>query len=191
MKLQGSAASEPKTLHSQICQSAQNRILINALDVVHGRLTNESAHQSRSIRKRRTTMLTKIMTTVAAVLIAATTAQAAAVVHKHQSRSDLTNDTAMAAEKARASMALMRAIPSDQTPTSTDSNAPECGIAAETDATPSGPIPCNPKNIATTPKMMGEKARASMALMPAAATPTGVDHLSRYRNGAMSAPAGH
>jgi hypothetical protein len=76
-------------------------------------------------------MLTKIVTTVAAVLITATTAQAAAVVHKHQNRSALTNQTA------------------------------------------------------------GEKARASMALMPAAATPAGVDHLSRYRNGAMSAPAGH
>ena len=136
-------------------------------------------------------MLTKIMTTVAAVLIAATTAQAAAVVHKHQSRSALTNDTVMAAEKARVSMGLTRAVPSDQTPTGTDSNAPECGFAAETDATPSGPIPCNPKNIVTTPQMRDGKARASMALMPAAATPTGADHLSRYRNGAMSAPAGH
>jgi hypothetical protein len=38
---------------------------------------------------------------------------------------------------------------------------------------------------------VGKKARASMALMPAAATPTGIDHQSRYRNGAMSAPAGH
>jgi hypothetical protein len=35
------------------------------------------------------------------------------------------------------------------------------------------------------------KVRASMALMPAVATPTGADHLSRYQNGAMSAPAGH
>lgn len=134
-------------------------------------------------------MLAKIVTAVAAILIAATTAQAEAVVHKHQSRSALTNDTAMAAEKADASTALTRAIPSNQTPTSIDSNAPECGFAAETDATPSGSIPCNPKNVVTTPKMVG--GNASMALMPAAATPTGADHLSRYRNGAMSAPAGH
>jgi hypothetical protein len=37
----------------------------------------------------------------------------------------------------------------------------------------------------------GKKARASMAQMPGAATPTGRDHVSRYRIGAMSAPAGH
>ncbi len=38
--------------------------------------------------------------------------------------------------------------------------------------------------------VVGKRARASMARMPVAATPIGADHLSRYRNGAMSAPAG-
>lgn len=37
----------------------------------------------------------------------------------------------------------------------------------------------------------GKRARASMARMPLAVRPAGIDHLSRYRNGAMSAPAGH
>ena len=37
MKSQGSAASDRETLQSQIRPSAQNRIWINALDVVHGR----------------------------------------------------------------------------------------------------------------------------------------------------------
>jgi hypothetical protein len=38
MKSQGSAASNRKTLQSQIRQSAQNRLSINALDIVHGQL---------------------------------------------------------------------------------------------------------------------------------------------------------
>ena len=38
--------------------------------------------------------------------------------------------------------------------------------------------------------VVGKRARASMAQMPVVATPTSVDHLSRYRNGALSAPAG-
>jgi hypothetical protein len=40
MKSQGSAASNRKTLQSQIRQSAQNRLSINALDIVHGQLIN-------------------------------------------------------------------------------------------------------------------------------------------------------
>ena len=52
-------------------------------------------------------MLTKTMTIVGAVLITATTAQAAAVVHKHQSRSALSNQGVVVGEKARASMARM------------------------------------------------------------------------------------
>jgi hypothetical protein len=38
MKLQGLAASGPKTLQSQTCPYAGNRLLLNALAVVHGRL---------------------------------------------------------------------------------------------------------------------------------------------------------
>lgn len=73
-----------------------------------------------------------ILITLAAALIATTTAQAATVIHKHQTRSALTNETAMA----------------------------------------------------------GKTGRAAMARMPSAAAPTDRD-LSRYQNGAQSAPAGH
>ena len=38
-------------------------------------------------------------------------------------------------------------IPSDQTPTSGQNADPGCGIAAETDATGSGKIPCNPSDV--------------------------------------------
>ena len=38
------------------------------------------------------------------------------------------------------------AIPADQTPT-TQSGAPECGVAAETDTGPNAKQPCNPKNV--------------------------------------------
>jgi len=42
MKSQGSAASNRKTLQSQIRQSAQNRLSINALDIVHGQLVTST-----------------------------------------------------------------------------------------------------------------------------------------------------
>jgi hypothetical protein len=38
-------------------------------------------------------------------------------------------------------------VPLDQTLTSTQNAAPECGQAAETDTAPNGRIPCNPKNV--------------------------------------------
>ena len=52
MKSQGSAASNRKTLQSQIRQSAQNRLSINALDIVHGQLLSDRKYniENRAVR---------------------------------------------------------------------------------------------------------------------------------------------
>jgi hypothetical protein len=41
MKLQGSGLFHPKTLQSQNCQSAENRLSLNGLEFVHGQLAIE------------------------------------------------------------------------------------------------------------------------------------------------------
>ena len=40
MKLQGSGVFHPKTLQSQNCQLAENRLSLNGLEFVHGQLGN-------------------------------------------------------------------------------------------------------------------------------------------------------
>ena len=42
MKLQGSGLFHPKTLQSQNCQSAENRLSLNGLEFVHGQLIMDS-----------------------------------------------------------------------------------------------------------------------------------------------------
>jgi len=41
MKLQGSGVFHPKTLQSQNCQPAENRLSLNGLEFVHGQLSNQ------------------------------------------------------------------------------------------------------------------------------------------------------
>ena len=42
MKLQGSGLFHPKTLQSQNCQPAKNRLSLNGLEFVHGQLSSPS-----------------------------------------------------------------------------------------------------------------------------------------------------
>jgi hypothetical protein len=48
MKLQGSGLFHPKTLQSQNCQSAENRLSLNGLEFVHGQLKQHRPAQNKT-----------------------------------------------------------------------------------------------------------------------------------------------